>query len=190
MQTFFQNIDTNFCFYFEYRSPGCCAVVADKKNKTCTLGSVQGHLSLEPKPNSVVYIQGKLTQENMSLSWLEAVYAFLWIVIFPMVMSLIVAENVSAEGINTTQTNLSNALSTAIDPACPNEDNYHSTISGDCYYIPDIDGSLLTRTWSEAFEFCQENSLNMWIIDSEVEEVQVKILWQTITGGQYNFRHK
>ena len=39
--------------------------VADKKNKTCALGSVQeGHFSLEKKPDSVVYIRGKIKQKT------------------------------------------------------------------------------------------------------------------------------
>ena len=45
----------------------------------------------------------------------------------------------------------------AVYPGCPDEDNYHTTELGDCYYIPDIDGSLKIGTWSEAFEFLQSN---------------------------------
>ena len=193
-QKFFQNCDTNnFCFYFEKRRPNCNVAVADKKNETCTIGSVQEHLSLELKPDSLVYIQGQLKQENISLSRFETVFVFPSNVIFVTIISLVFAENISAEGRNTARTNLSNGplhvstVSTTVHPDCPNEDNYHSTIWGDCYYIPNIHGSLITATWSEAFEFCKENSLNMWIIDSQMEESGVKILWQTVTGGKYNF---
>ena len=82
----------------------------------------------------------------------------------------------------------------AVYPGCPDEDNYHFTALGDCYYISDIDGSLKIGTWSEAFEFCKAISLNMLIIDSPLEERMLTNLWQTVTGGKYiyiyNFFHK
>ena len=73
----------------------------------------------------------------------------------------------------------------AVYPGCPDEDNYHTTELGDCYYIPDIDGSLKIGTWSEAFEFCKAISLNMWIIDSPLEEITLTDLWPKVTGGKY-----
>ena len=51
-------------FYFEYRNPGCDVAVVDKKHKTCALGSLQeGHFSLEKKPDSVLFIRGKIKQK-------------------------------------------------------------------------------------------------------------------------------
>ena len=148
----------------------------------------QEHLSLEPKPDSVVYIQGNTGKHEFVLTWNSVCVS-----VNCNFCNDDVLDRCRERQCRRYQHNSNKSFESFVNSyssSLSKRNNYHSTISGDCYYIPDIDGSLLTRTWSKAFEFCQENSLNMWIIDSEVEEVQVKILWQNITGGQYNFRHK